>query len=167
MGVFIGKTDALVEVSSCRFRPLHPTTLAFTPGIEQPIVNFLNGMLLPLNYFLEFGFFVAAGVPWWRKRREITKPVSRTELARRNPRKPGVTQRRHYGARSQPLRAALRNFAQANDLVMAISGSGNLPSVLTQAAPVHAIEQGRIEDGHFVVMQMISSYSWMSIGAMP
>ncbi len=80
----------------------------------------------------------------------------------------------------------LRNFAQAGDVVMAISGSGNSPNV------IHAIEyansvgcrtialtgrdggklgpkahlhiqvshphMGRIEDGHFIVMHMIGYY---------
>src|SRR5579863_7294692 len=80
----------------------------------------------------------------------------------------------------------LQNFAQAGDVVMAISGSGNSPNVL------HAIEyansigcrtialtgrdggrlgplaqlniqvshphMGRIEDGHFIVMHMIGYY---------
>ena len=38
-------------------------------------------LTLPLNYFLELGFFFAAGVAWWRKRKAAPTPLSPPELA--------------------------------------------------------------------------------------
>ena len=37
--------------------------------------------LLPLNYLFELGFFLAAGVLWWRRHRARREPLSRAELA--------------------------------------------------------------------------------------
>lgn len=63
-------------------RPLHPATFAFQAmHLSRVAINLLNGLLLPVNYFLEFGFFLAAGVIWWRTRRRNQAPLSRTELA--------------------------------------------------------------------------------------
>jgi hypothetical protein len=41
----------------------------------------MNGALLPLNYLLELGFFLAAGLLWWRRRRARREPLSRAQLA--------------------------------------------------------------------------------------
>lgn len=41
----------------------------------------VNGALLPLNYLLELGFFLAAGWLWWRRRRARGEPLSRVHLA--------------------------------------------------------------------------------------
>ena len=40
-----------------------------------------NGLSLPLNYFLELGFFLAAGLLWWKKHRAGRQPLSRAEAA--------------------------------------------------------------------------------------
>jgi hypothetical protein len=40
----------------------------------------MNGATLPLNYLFELGFFLAAGLLWWRRRRARSEPLSRTEL---------------------------------------------------------------------------------------
>jgi hypothetical protein len=41
-------------------------------------LTLFNTALLPLNYLLELGFFLAAGLLWWRAR---AKPLARNELA--------------------------------------------------------------------------------------
>jgi hypothetical protein len=41
----------------------------------------VNSALLPLNYLLELGFFLAAGLLWWRRRRARREPLSRAQLA--------------------------------------------------------------------------------------
>jgi hypothetical protein len=41
----------------------------------------VNGGMLPLNYLLELGFFLAAGLLWWQRRRARREPLSRAELA--------------------------------------------------------------------------------------
>ena len=41
----------------------------------------VNGATLPLNYLFELGFFLAAGVLWWRRRRARHEPLSRADLA--------------------------------------------------------------------------------------
>jgi hypothetical protein len=41
----------------------------------------VDGALLPLNYVLELGFFLAAGWLWWRRRRARGEPLSRAQLA--------------------------------------------------------------------------------------
>jgi hypothetical protein len=41
----------------------------------------VNGATLPLNYVLELGFFLAAGLLWWRRRRARREPLSRAESA--------------------------------------------------------------------------------------
>jgi hypothetical protein len=40
-----------------------------------------NGATLPLNYLFELGFFLAAGLLWWRRRQARSEPLSRAELA--------------------------------------------------------------------------------------
>ncbi len=40
-----------------------------------------HAMALPLNYFLELGFFLCAAVLWWKKRRAGGKPLTRDESA--------------------------------------------------------------------------------------
>jgi len=40
-----------------------------------------NALLLPLNYFLELGFFAAAAHLWWRQRRTRRRALERHELA--------------------------------------------------------------------------------------
>jgi len=63
-------------------RPLHPADFAFQAmHLGRQLRGLLNGLLLPLNYFLELGFFFAAGVVWWRRRRANPEPLSRAELA--------------------------------------------------------------------------------------
>jgi hypothetical protein len=44
-------------------------------------LTIVNTVLLPLNYLLELGFFLGAGIIWWRKRRDRAEPLSRNELA--------------------------------------------------------------------------------------
>jgi hypothetical protein len=40
----------------------------------------VNAALLPLNYLLELGFFLVAGLLWWHRRRVRREPLSRAEL---------------------------------------------------------------------------------------
>lgn len=51
----------------------------FTPLKGAARLIFINGPLVPLNYFLELGVFLAAGLLWWRQRRG--RPLTRQELA--------------------------------------------------------------------------------------
>ncbi len=44
-------------------------------------LTLVNTALLPLNYLLELGFFLGAGIVWWQKRRARAEPLSRSELA--------------------------------------------------------------------------------------
>lgn len=63
-------------------RPLHPANFAFQAmQLSRPAIALGNALLLPLNYFLEFGFFFVAAVIWWRTRRRNPVPLSRAELA--------------------------------------------------------------------------------------
>ncbi len=41
----------------------------------------VNGALLPLNYLLELGFFLTAGLLWWQRRRVRPEPLSRAQWA--------------------------------------------------------------------------------------
>ena len=41
----------------------------------------MDSLLLPLNYFLELGFFLVAGLMWWRKRRSSGQTWTRPDLA--------------------------------------------------------------------------------------
>jgi hypothetical protein len=40
-----------------------------------------NAATLPLNYLFELGFFLAAGLLWWQRRRARREPLTRAELA--------------------------------------------------------------------------------------
>jgi len=41
----------------------------------------VNGLALPLNYFLELGFFLAAALLWWKKHRASGRPLNQAETA--------------------------------------------------------------------------------------
>jgi hypothetical protein len=74
-----GKSGNPIEVW---VRPLHPASLIFQAmQFSPPLIALGNALLLPLNYFLEFGFFFLAAVVWWRLRRKNPAPLSRSELA--------------------------------------------------------------------------------------
>jgi len=64
-------------------RPFFPAELLLTAfGLTRSwIVALVDTGMLPLNYFMELGFFFTAAVVWWRKRRSTGKPLSRDELA--------------------------------------------------------------------------------------
>ncbi len=70
-------------------RPLEFTIRAFSLAALVPTwglsagwrLVLVNGPLLPLNYLLEFGFFLVAGHLWWRKRRASGLPLTRADLA--------------------------------------------------------------------------------------
>ena len=64
-------------------RPFAPVdALIRGPGMTRgPKVQLVNALMLPLNYFLELGVFLAAGVAWWRGRRRNPKTLTRAELA--------------------------------------------------------------------------------------
>ena len=66
--------------------PLAPTIREFFPiGWLSPLrshtqlVMALRLVLLPLNYFLEFGFFLVGGILYWIWRRSTRKPLSKVE----------------------------------------------------------------------------------------
>jgi hypothetical protein len=63
-----------------RFLPVD--TILASQGREQVWqLALVNGATLPLNYLLELGFFMAAGLLWWQRRRARREPLSRAELA--------------------------------------------------------------------------------------
>jgi hypothetical protein len=63
-------------------RPFRPMDIIFRLQHLGPIWRgLLNGVLLPLNYFLALGVFLATAVFWWRKKRSNREPLSRPELA--------------------------------------------------------------------------------------
>jgi hypothetical protein len=64
-------------------RPFYPIDALFNgQGLAGPwTLTLVNALTLPLNYFLELGFFFAAGAAWWRKRRTAQTPLSQPELA--------------------------------------------------------------------------------------
>jgi hypothetical protein len=63
-------------------RPFHPVNVFLTAAHASTARRyFVNGLFLPLNYFLELGFFLAAGILWWRKYRPQHSPLSRAGLA--------------------------------------------------------------------------------------
>jgi len=66
-----------------RIRPFYPMyVLLKAQGITAASIrSLLNLAMLPLNYFLELGFFLGAAVIWWRKRRATGKALSERELA--------------------------------------------------------------------------------------
>jgi hypothetical protein len=59
-----------LEITARWFRPV----LLFTIGLSGWQVNLVNLMLLPLNYFLELGFFFLAGIVWLKLRRKGSMP---------------------------------------------------------------------------------------------
>ena len=64
-------------------RPFSPLNGLFrgeglTKGWNLPLAN---ALALPLNYFLELGFFFAAAVLWWKKHRARGKPLTSAESA--------------------------------------------------------------------------------------
>jgi hypothetical protein len=64
-------------------RPFSPLNGLFhgeglTKGWTLPLAN---ALALPLNYFLELGFFFAAAVLWWKKHRARGKPLTTAESA--------------------------------------------------------------------------------------
>lgn len=63
-------------------RPFHPADAIFKAHALSALARgVLNGALLPVNYILELGFFLAAAVVWWKRRRRTAEPLSRAELA--------------------------------------------------------------------------------------
>jgi hypothetical protein len=63
-----------------RFYVLH--TILASQGRDQAWrLAMVDGATLPLNYLFELGFFMAAGILWWRRRRARREPLSRAELA--------------------------------------------------------------------------------------
>ena len=61
-------------------RPFYPVEALFrgqglVHGLTLPLVN---ALMLPLNYFLELGFFGAAALVWWKRRQ---RPLAREGLA--------------------------------------------------------------------------------------
>lgn len=49
-------------------------------GVSPVLVNLARILALPLNYFLEFGFFAIGGLVYWEYRRKIPEKLERTEL---------------------------------------------------------------------------------------
>ena len=63
-----------------RFFPVD--TILASQGRDQAWqLALANGATLPLNYLIELGFFLAAGLLWWQRRRARREPLSRAELA--------------------------------------------------------------------------------------
>lgn len=64
-------------------RPFYPIQALFqgqAPG-HAWILPLANALVLPLNYFLELGFFLAAALLWWKKHRASGRPLTRAESA--------------------------------------------------------------------------------------
>jgi hypothetical protein len=64
-------------------RPFSPINGLFHgEGIDKGwILPLANALALPLNYFLELGFFLAAALLWWKKHRAGGRPLTRAESA--------------------------------------------------------------------------------------
>ena len=63
-------------------RPFHPVVwLGKGLGFGPWALMLANALLLPLNYFLELGFFFAAGILWWRRRKAEEAALSESEWA--------------------------------------------------------------------------------------
>jgi hypothetical protein len=64
-------------------RPFYPLdALLQGPGIHGAwTLALVNALMLPLNYFLELGFFLGTAVIWWRKRGAVQKSLSKNELS--------------------------------------------------------------------------------------
>ena len=61
------------------FSPIHAWMQSFHAGMRRLFVADL--ISLPLNYFLEFGFFALAAMVYWRRRWQIQARLGRNELA--------------------------------------------------------------------------------------
>jgi len=66
-----------------RVRPFYPVdTILASQGRDQAWqLALANVAALPLNYLIELGFFLAAGLLWWQRRRARREALSRAELA--------------------------------------------------------------------------------------
>jgi hypothetical protein len=66
-----------------RIRPFFPLDALFQgQAIGNRWVRALaDGLALPLNYFLELGFFLAAALVWWKKHRVSRQALTRAEAA--------------------------------------------------------------------------------------
>ncbi len=63
-------------------RSFKPVESFIVPGPGQGWkLAIANALLLPVNYFLELGFFLAAGLLWLRSRRARGEPLTRPDLA--------------------------------------------------------------------------------------
>lgn len=64
-------------------RPFYPVDGLFRgQGIAASLtLDFVNGLALPLNYFLELGFFFVAAQLWWKRHRATRRPLARADLA--------------------------------------------------------------------------------------
>lgn len=63
-------------------RPFSPIDVLFRQVLGGGWkIDLLNAAMLPLNYFLELGFFLAAAVVWWKARLRTGKSMTRAELA--------------------------------------------------------------------------------------
>ena len=64
-------------------RPFSPINGLFRgQGLDRGLIlPLVNALALPLNYFLELGFFFAAAVLWWKSHRARGKPLTRAESA--------------------------------------------------------------------------------------
>jgi hypothetical protein len=62
------------------FYPVNGLFQALSPG-RGWLLPLVNTLALPLNYFLELGFFFAAALLWWKKHRSTGGPLTRAEAA--------------------------------------------------------------------------------------
>ena len=64
-------------------RPFSPIDALFRgQGLDKGLtLSLVNALALPLNYFLELGFFFAAAAVWWKNHRARGKPLTRAESA--------------------------------------------------------------------------------------
>jgi len=73
-------TDVIPVVVAVRmFSPVHQWLQHHHAGLRRLFVGDL--VSLPLNYFLEFGFFALAAMVYWRRRWKIRTPLDRNEIA--------------------------------------------------------------------------------------
>lgn len=64
-------------------RPFSPIDGLFhAVGVTKGwVLSFVNALSLPLNYFLELGFFLTAAQLWWKKHRADGRPLTSAESA--------------------------------------------------------------------------------------
>ena len=64
-------------------RPFQPLDALFRVQASSGpwVLAAANGLALPLNYFLELGFFFFAALLWWKKHRRSGEPFTRAESA--------------------------------------------------------------------------------------